>query len=139
MEMQQIIDEYIKANHFGRLLNMEFQIQEPGKIIYTLPSRKELLATETAMHGGALAAFMDAILGVAALSAVAGEGKRVATLELKISFLQAVPENDLLTGYGTVLKKGNRIVFSEGEIRNQNNEIIAKGSGTFTAYPIAKS
>jgi acyl-CoA thioesterase len=75
-------------------------------------------------------------LGVAALSAVAEEQKRVATLELKISYFAPAFEGDLITGKGMVLKKGNRIVFSEGELFNQNHQLIAKGSGTFTAYPI---
>ena len=115
-------------------MDMDFKITRPGEIVYTMVVKKELLATTTAAHGGALAGLMDGILGVSALSAVAEEGKLVATLELKISYFSPAFENDQLTGIGTVLKKGKRIIFSEGEIRNQKNEIIAKGSGTFTAY-----
>jgi uncharacterized protein (TIGR00369 family) len=134
--MKEVIEKYIQANHFGRFMEMEFTIVKPGEIVYTLPVRKNLLATETAAHGGALAGLMDAVLGVAALSAVAEEQKRVATLELKISYFAPAFEGDLITGKGVLLKKGNRIVFSEGELFNQNQQLIAKGSGTFTAYPI---
>jgi len=134
--MKEVIEKYIQVNHFGRFMEMEFTITAPGEIVYTLPVRTQLLATETAAHGGALAGLMDAVLGVAALSAVAEEQKRVATLELKISYFGPAIEGDLITGKGHVIKKGKRIVFSEGELYNQKNELIAKGSGTFTAYPI---
>ncbi|MBX7095204.1 MAG: PaaI family thioesterase [Flavobacteriales bacterium] len=133
--MKAIIDEYNKVNHFGRFLGMHFNILSPGEVEYHLEITESLLATETAAHGGVLAGFMDAILGVAALSVVAEEGKRVATLELKISFLAPALCNDQLSGKGSVIKKGSRIVFSEGSIYNQNGLLIAKGSGTFTAYP----
>lgn len=132
--MNKIVEEYIRLNHFGRLMNMEFTIIAPGEVEYRMKSEKKLLATETAVHGGALAAFMDAILGVSALSSVCEENKRVATLELKISYFAPAFENDHLTGKGKVIRKGKRIVFAEGEIFNQKNELIAKGSGTFTAY-----
>ncbi len=122
-------------NHFGRLLQMEFTVIEPGLIEYRMPVREEILATVEAAHGGALAGLMDGIMGVAALSSVADEGKLVATLEFKISYLLPALLGDQLSGTGRVIRKGKRIVFAEGEIKNQKGEVLAKGSGTFSAYP----
>ena len=39
-----------------------------------------------------------------------------------------------------MIQKGNRIIVSEGDIKIQDTQkIIAKGLGTFSAYPIEKS
>lgn len=121
-------------NHFGRFMQMDYTILNPGQVEYKLSVREELLATKHAAHGGALAAFMDAILGVASLSAVADEGKLVATIEFKINFLKPALLADTLIGKGKVIQKGKRILITEGEIFNQKNELIAKAVGTFTSY-----
>ena len=118
---------------------MKLTIIEPVKISYEMKVLPKHLATPTAIHGGMLAAMMDAVMGVASLSAVALDNKLVSTVEFKISYLNPALLGDLLTGNGIVDKKGNRIIYASGEILNQENKIIAKAMGTFNAYPIEKS
>lgn len=130
-----LIERYNSMNHFGRFMQMDYTILCPGVVEYKLTVSENLLATKHAAHGGALAAFMDAILGVASLSAVADEGKLVATIEFKINYLKPALMGDVLFGKGKVLQKGKRILITEGEIYNQKNELIAKSIGTFTSYP----
>lgn len=132
---QNLIELYNSMNHFGRLMQMDYTILSPGVVEYKLTVREDLLATKHAAHGGALAAFMDAILGVTSLSAVADEGKLVATIEFKINYLKPALMGDELVGKGKVIQKGNRILITEAEIYNQKNELIAKSIGTFTSYP----
>jgi len=134
--MNSTVEKYIQANAFGRLLGMDFTILSPGNIEYRLKMKKEFLATETIVHGGLIAAFTDGVLGVAALSAVCDENKRVATIEFKLNFMKPVFVDDELKGIGKVLQKGNRLVITECEIYNQKNELISKASGTFTSYPV---
>jgi uncharacterized protein (TIGR00369 family) len=118
---------------------MELTVVEPGKISYKMEVLPKHLATPTAIHGGMISAMMDAVIGVAALSVVAEENKLVSTIEFKISFLNPAFLGDILTGEGTVDKKGNRIIYASGEIKNQDKKIIAKSIGTLNAYPIEKS
>lgn len=137
--MKKIIDLYQQVNQFGKENQLKLTLIEPGKITYEMKVLPKHLATPTAIHGGMLAAMMDAILGVASLSAVAKENKLVSTVEFKISYFNPAFLGDILTGNGSVDKKGNRIIFAAGEIINQNNQMIAKATGTFNAYPIEKS
>lgn len=119
-------------------MNMNFEVIRSGEIIYHLEVTADHLATREVAHGGALAGYMDAILGVAALSSIGDEGKLVSTIEFKITYLAPARKGDVLKGHGKVIKKGKRMVFAEGEIINQNNEVIAKATGTFIAYPVEK-
>lgn len=134
-----LVQGYIKANKFGELLGMEFEILAPGEIIYRMPVTSALLATPIAAHGGAISAMMDATMGVCALSRVLYENKIVSTLEMKISFLAPGVLGDVLLAKAIILKEGKQFLFVEGEIRNQKNKLIAFATGTFNAYPASKA
>lgn len=137
--MEKLIELYNEVNQFGRENNLKLTVIRPGEIRYEMKVQRKHLATPKTIHGGMIAAFMDGVLGVAALSAVANDGKLVATVEFKISYFQPALLGDQLIGKGMVEKKGSRILFASGEIVNQNNETVAKASGTFNAYPFEKS
>lgn len=136
---QQIIKIYNKNNHFGRFMDMSFEIIEPGIVHYYLPVKKDLLATPTAAHGGAIAGFMDAIVGVAALSSTAPDGKVVSTVEFKINYLRPALFEEEIKGVGTVLKKGKSILVVKGEIYNSKDELVATSLATLNSYPVEKS
>ncbi len=136
-----LFEKYDQYNHFGKLLGMELTEIGEGKITYRLIISEKHLATPNAAHGGVIGALMDGMLGVAALSLVAKDGKVVSTIEYKTSFFSPALIGDILEGKAWVEKAGKRIVFSAGEITvvNRNNTIIAKGTGTFNAYPAEKA
>lgn len=133
-----IIQEYRRGNNFGRNLDMDFEIIEPGIVNYWMIVQEQHLATPSAAHGGVIAGFMDALLGVGALSAVCDEMDIVSTVEFKISYFAPCLIKDKLTGTTKLLKKGKSLVFLEGEIYNQNGVLVAKGNGTFNRYPALK-
>lgn len=119
---------------------MELEVLSPGRIKYLMPVKEQHLATPIAIHGGVLSAFMDAVLGVSSLSASCHDGKLVSTVEFKINYLAPARLGDVLVGEGRVIQKGNRLIIAEGDIKVQNSEkLIAKGIGTFSAYPIEKA
>jgi len=134
-----IIEIYNEFNEFGKWLNLEYLIKSPGEINYSMKVEPHMLATKTAAHGGILAAFMDAIVGVASLSSVYQEGKVVSTIEFKINFLKAAFLNDTLLGKGKVIQKGNRIIVTQGEIFNQNGDLLCTCIATLNTYPFEKS
>lgn len=133
-----ILQQYESSNKFGDQLGMNLKDHGNGYAHYTLEITPNHLATPIAAHGGVLAAFMDGLLGVTALTAVAGENKVVATVEFKINFLEPVHVGDILSGKGKVVRKGSRLVLTEAQVFS-GEKIIATGSGTFNAYPAYKA
>lgn len=137
---EQLIATYQKTNQFGRLLGAELTRFEADEIHYRLDISQRHLATPTTAHGGVLAAFMDGILGVAALYVSSESGKLVSTVEFKINYLRPVREGDSLLGKGKVISKGKRIIVAQGTIVQQHtDELVAIATGTFNAYPHQKS
>lgn len=134
-----VVQFYVNNNHFGKLLGMDFEVRGPGKVDYKMEVKEEHLATPIACHGGAVCSLMDATMGVSALSEVIMEGKVISTIEMKISFITPASKGDVILGKAKVIKRGNRLIFVEGEIRNQDDELIATASGTFNAYPAEKA
>lgn len=134
-----LVKFYIQKNHFGKLLEMDFEIKNPGEIIYYMTIQEKHLATPIAAHGGSISAMMDATMGICALSNVIMEGKVVSTIELKISYIAPAALGDVLKGTAKTVKAGQRHLFIEGRIENEKGKLIAIASGTFNAYPAVKA
>jgi len=138
--IEQLISVYQKINHFGKNLNLNLISYSEGKIQYELKISDNHLATPKAAHGGVIAAMMDAVLGVAALTVSSKNLKLVATVEFKINYLSPALFGETLIGNGIVIKEGKRIIISEGEIiEKQSKRLVAKAIGTFNAYPYQKA
>ena len=137
--MQQLIEIYNQVNNFGKENNMKLTVVKPGEIIYEMAVLEKHLATVKTIHGGMIAAMMDGVIGVAALSLVADENKLVSTVEYKLNYFKPAYLGDILKGFGRVDFAGKRIISSSGEIYNQHGDMIAKGMGTFNSYPLRKS
>ncbi len=134
-----LVKFYIESNHFGKLLEMDFEIKNPGEIVYYMTIQEKHLATPIAAHGGSISAMMDATMGICALSNVIMEGKVVSTIELKISYIAPAALGDILMGKAKTVKAGRRHLFVEGRIENEKGRLIAIASGTFNAYPAEKA
>ena len=134
-----IVQGYIKNNHFGAMLDMSFEMVDPGNVLYSMQISEKHLATPIAAHGGAVCAMMDATMGVCALSEVIRENQVVSTIEMKISFVVPALVGDVLSGSAVTVKKGSRLIFVEGKIHNQDQKLVAIASGTFNSYPSSKA
>jgi uncharacterized protein (TIGR00369 family) len=94
---------------------------------WTVP--EDLCNSAGNLQGGVMAAFADAVLG-GATAAHLPEDKYPALAEMKISIFRPAPAGTTLTGKGTILKKGRRVLFAEAEITDGDGRLVAKASGT---------
>jgi len=138
--MNPILEKYNEVNAFGKLLGMQMKLIAPGEVEYRMRIKHEHLSNPIAAHGGAVAAMMDAVLGVAALSLSVEDRKLVSTVEFKINYYAPVKAGDMLRGIGKVVFAGNRLISSEGSIHCENKKmvLVCKGLGTFNTYPVEK-
>ena len=128
-----LIEVYNQSNLFGKENNLELKVIDKGHIEYLMKVEEKHLALPDVVHGGAIAGLMDAVLSVAAFSAVAGDSMNVATVEFKINYLKAVRKPGILKGIGKVLKKGRKVMVTNGEIFDENDSLVATGTGTIMA------
>lgn len=139
MMKNELLERYRKSNHFRDTLGMELKGVDDGSCEYLLIIEKKHMATPIAAHGGVVSALVDSTMGVAALSKVFKENRVVSTVELKVSYLKPVLEQDELRCIAEVLNTGKRLIYVECSVINQKEQLVARGNGTFNAYDAAKA
>lgn len=80
-------------------------------------------------HGGVVAALLDCALGAAVVSAIPREWW-CATTSLSSQFLDG-PGSGRLTATGRVVRRGGRVAFAAGEVRDERDRLIAVAQGTW--------
>ncbi len=81
------------------------------------------------MAGGILSALADIAMAVAH-DTLLEEHEGGVTLELKINFIKPVRDGTL-RAVGRVLTKGRRISVVESDVRNADDDLVARATGTF--------
>lgn len=135
---EQFITLFKSINKFDLDNGLVFEIHEPGSITYRMTIADKHLSSPNTAHGAAIAAFMDCVLGLSALSQAVTLGNLTSTVEFKINYIRPVLLGEEIVGTGKVVHKGKSLTISSGEVKNNKGELIALGQGTFNTYPFNK-
>lgn len=113
--------------HFG----FEVESVEKGRAVFVLDVRAHHKQLHGVVHGGILAALADTTAAIATYTVVP-RGTEIATVELKINYLEPVPGGRIKAD-ARVLRAGRNFVVSECEIWNEDKSLAAKALLTFGA------
>jgi len=64
-------------------------------------------------------------------------GEGASTVELKLNYLRAANKGTL-RGSGQVIQKGRKIIVAQGEIKNDEGQLLAFGTATFMIIQVAQ-
>ncbi|MCJ7558031.1 MAG: PaaI family thioesterase [Gammaproteobacteria bacterium] len=117
------------ASNFNELLGLVFVSSDAGVYVLELQLTPEHLNLQGFVHGGVLCSLLDTAMSRAFLGDIPGQHRSGATLELKVNFLKGV-RNGRLTATGRLVSETRRTAFVEGEIRDDQNSLVARSSGT---------
>lgn len=84
-------------------------------------------------HGGVVSSLLDAALGAAVISSMPREWW-CATISLTIQYLGGARHSPLKAS-GRVLRRGRRVAFAEGEIRDARGKVVATAHGAWNLWP----
>jgi uncharacterized protein (TIGR00369 family) len=127
----ELVRQRMKESKSSELLGFDVESVHDGRAIFRLdvtPSHKQIHGV---VHGGILAALADTTAAIAAYTAVP-RGVELATLELKINYLEPVPGGTVKAD-ARVLRAGRNFVVTECEIFNESGALAAKALLTFSA------
>jgi uncharacterized protein (TIGR00369 family) len=136
--MDQFVTQFRQMNHFDRDNGFEFTVIAPGQITYRMTILEKHLSSPGIAHGASIAAFMDCVLGLSALTMALTENNLTSTVEFKLNFLRPARLGETLVGEGKIDYKGKSLIIASGDIRLESGELVAKGLGTFNTYPLQK-
>ena len=113
--------------HFG----FDVETVEKGRAVFLLDVLAHHKQLHGVVHGGILAALADTTAAIAAYTTVPN-GTEIATVELKINYLEPVPGGRIKAD-ARVLRAGRNFVVAECEILNEDGSLAAKALLTFGA------
>jgi uncharacterized protein (TIGR00369 family) len=111
---------------------------EPGTTTWQAVADERFANPAGVIQGGFLAAIVDSAMGAAAVTyALAKPGRRVssANVEMKTSYLAPARVGTLLTCRATVISGGERVVFCEAELSDDEGRLVVKASSTYVITP----
>jgi uncharacterized protein (TIGR00369 family) len=122
-----------KTNETGAtsLLGLSLESLEKGRAVFSMRVKPRHKQFHGVMHGGVLATVADTVAAIAAYTTVP-KGTEIATVEMKINFLEAVP-GGRIKAEGRVLRTGRNFVVTECEIYREDGTLAAKALLTFGA------
>ncbi len=119
----------LRESNSGRLLGFQLQGAEPGRAAILMRVRPKHRQVHGVVHGGILAALADTAAGMACYTMLP-RGTRLATIEMKINYLEPV-EKGTIVAEARVLRKGRTIAVAECDIRDTHGLLVAKALLTF--------
>ncbi|OLB32961.1 MAG: PaaI family thioesterase [Acidobacteria bacterium] len=127
----ELVRERMKESQVITHLGFDVEKVEKGRAVFLLDVREHHKQIHGVVHGGILAALADTTAAIAAYSVVP-KGTEIATVELKINYLEPVPGGRIKAD-ARVLRAGRNFVVAECEIWNEDNSLAAKALLTFGA------
>ena len=114
---------------FTSYLGVEVENMGGGEAVATLRLAAHHRNRRGVVHGGVIASLLDTALGAAVISAIPKEWW-CATTSLSIQFLEGRGDG-VLKATGTVLRRGRRVAFAGGEVRDDTGRLIAAAQGSW--------
>ena len=121
----------MKESKSTELLGFDVESVHDGRAVFRLDVRPTHKQIHGVVHGGIIAALADTTAAIAAYTAVP-LGIELATLELKINYLEPVPGGRVKAD-ARVLRAGRNFIVTECEIFNETGSLAAKALLTFSA------
>jgi uncharacterized protein (TIGR00369 family) len=114
------------ANTHGMKLAFE-QDDERRRIVGRFRIGAEYEGGSGFLHGGIIALLLDEAMGKASRF----HGEHAVTADLRIEYLRPIPSGKEIIVEGFVARREGRQLYHEGEIRDTEGVVLARGQGRF--------
>jgi len=136
--LQAMLDGRLPHAPIGGLMNFGIESFGDGEVTFRCTPDQSVYNPIGLVHGGLVCTLLDSVLGCAVQTTLeAGVG--YTSLEIKVSYLRPVRagEGDL-TAVGRVSRRGRRVSFADGEVRDSQGRLVATGSSTCLVFDLAQ-
>jgi uncharacterized protein (TIGR00369 family) len=123
----------LKSTNTAKQFGFELEEAEPGRVLLRMRVDERHLQVHRVVHGGVVAALADTAGGLATYMALP-RGKRVATVEMKINYLEGVV-GGIVDADARVVRLGRHIAVVDCDVRDHTQRLVAKALMTFFVGP----
>ena len=133
-EIKSGLDMYIP---FAEKLGVRMLHRRVGDVGLELELIDDHMNSWRMAHGGVIMSMFDIVMGMSAKT-LDDASSGATTVELKTNFLKAATGR--VTARALAQRAGRSLVFVEGELRNEPQDLLARATGTFKLrYPRKES
>ena len=139
-----IVREVYENLPFNRLLGLKVANLKPDEAGFTFAMGNELIgnAVHGILHGGVISAVLDATGGMTATASAIKRRQglsqeeitdwiaRIGTIDMRVDYLRP-GRGTRFESSGTIMRTGNKVAVTRMELRNENNVMIAVGTGAY--------
>src|SRR5580693_5929072 len=130
------VRERVRMSNTAKQFGFAVQHAERGKVTMRMPVNSRHKQVHGVVHGGVLAALADTAGGLASYMACP-VGTRVATVEMKINYLEGV-ERGSITADARVVRIGRHLSVVDCDVTDNSGRLVAKALMTFFVGPFPK-
>lgn len=137
-------DIYEHQMPFDRLLGIQVETLTAAEVAVRINMRQELIGNlvRNILHGGVISSVLDLTGGLIASvdlvkhldgSSIEDIGRRltrIGTIDLRVDYLRT-GQGKYFIATGTVLRRGNKVAVVRTELMNDQQLLIAAGTGTY--------
>ncbi len=137
-------DVYESRIPFNRVLGLEIAAMNPNQVCVRLDMQEKLIGNfiKGSLHGGVVASVMDLtggiVAGIGLVRQLMGASTeeifdriaRMGTIDLRVDYLRPGKGRYFLTE-GVILRAGSKVAVARMEMRNDEQTLIAVGTGTY--------
>jgi uncharacterized protein (TIGR00369 family) len=127
--VEKLLEMYNQRSRLGRFLGIQISFDEQERAVITLPYNPTLTHAMGSIHGGIIAILLDNA-GWFTCAAAHEQDGWVATSEMSVHLLKPATKTDLKV-VGQLLKKGKRQAVAEMKCYDDQDQLVAHGTGTF--------
>lgn len=127
----------LRESKSSRLFGFDLQSAGAGCACIRMKVRPHHIQLHDVVHGGFLAALADTSGAIAAYTVVP-RGTQLATVELKINYLEPV-ERGTVVAEARVLRRGRNFIICECDLFGARRRMAAKSLMTFAIGPVANT
>lgn len=135
--LQAMLDRRLPPPPISGLLNFELVLIGDGEVTFRCTPDESVYNPIGLVHGGLVCTLLDSVTGCAVQSTLAA-GIGYTSLEIKVSYLRPVRAGEgELTAVGRVTRRGRRVSFAEGEVRDAQRQLVATASSTCLVFDLS--
>jgi uncharacterized protein (TIGR00369 family) len=127
--MEKELGRRLKGSNLLRFMGFRLMTAEPSRVVLQFRVRQHHLQVHNVVHGGVIGALADTAGGMATYLAVP-PGTRVATVEMKINFLEPI-ERGTVTADARVIRCGRNFSVVDCDVKDSAGRLAGKALMTF--------
>lgn len=134
--LDQIRRFFNEAIPFNKYLDLHLKELSTGRAVVEVPFRPEYVGDvgKRIVHGGVISTLIDVTGGATAFSVLDFPREMsLNTVDMRVDYIR-MGRGSRFSATGTVLRKGNRICVTRVEVLNDEEQLIAHGTATYSIF-----